>query len=160
MIRPATLDDAPQICAIYNPHVHGTVVTFEEVPVTETEMSRRIGDVTQRWPWLVFEQEQSVLGYAYATAWKERSAYRFAVESAVYVAPSVARRGIGARLYEALISALRARQVHCIVGGIALPNEASVGLHEKLGFVKIGQFHEVGYKLGRWIDVGYWELIL
>jgi phosphinothricin acetyltransferase len=160
MIRSAIPGDAPQICAIYNPHVRDTVVTFEELPVTDEEMGRRIVEVTEQWPWIVFEQDAAIAGYAYATAWKTRSAYRFCVESTVYVAPSFARRGIGTRLYEALIAALRVRNVHCIVGGIALPNPASVALHEKLGFVKIGLFHEVGWKLGRWIDVGYWELVL
>ena len=160
MIRSANPSDAPQICAIYNPHVRDTVVTFEELPVTDEEMGRRIVEVTEHWPWLVFEQNRAIAGYAYATAWKTRSAYRFAVESTVYVAPSFTRRGVATRLYEALLAGLRARNAHCVVGGIALPNPASVALHEKLGFVKIGQFHDVGWKLGRWIDVGYWELLL
>jgi phosphinothricin acetyltransferase len=160
MIRSAVPSDAPQICAIYNPHVRDTVVTFEELPVTDEEMGRRIAEVTEHWPWLVLEQDSAIVGYAYAAAWKSRSAYRFSVESTVYVVPTFARRRVGTRLYEALIAALRARSVHSVIGGIALPNEASVALHEKLGFVKIGQFHEVGWKLGRWIDVGYWELLL
>lgn len=160
MIRGAETGDAAQICAIYNHHVRDTIVTFEESPVTAAEMASRITDVTARWPWLVSEQGGTIAGYAYATEWKTRSAYRFSVESTVYVARSFARRGIGTRLYEALIPLLKQRQVHCVVGGIALPNDASVALHEKLGFVKIGQFVEVGLKFGRWIDVGYWELVL
>ena len=160
VIRAVSPGDAEQICAIYNHHVRDTIVTFEESLVTAAEMTGRITDVTARWPWLVWEQGGSIAGYAYATEWKTRSAYRFSVESTVYVAQSFARRGIGTRLYEALIAQLKERQVHCVIGGIALPNDASVALHEKLGFVKIGQFVEVGFKLGQWIDVGYWALIL
>jgi phosphinothricin acetyltransferase len=160
MIRAVVGADAAQICAIYNHHVRDTIVTFEETPVTTAEMAQRIADVTTRWPWLVWEEGSSITGYAYATEWKARSAYRFSVESTVYVAPSFARRGIGTRLYQALLPLLEERKVHCVIGGIALPNAASVALHEKLGFVKIGQFHDVGFKLDRWIDVGYWELLL
>jgi phosphinothricin acetyltransferase len=159
-IRGVAPADAEQICAIYNHHVRHTIVTFEETPVTAAEMAARIADVTARWPWFVWAEGGSIGGYAYATEWKSRSAYRFSVESTVYVAPSFERRGIGTRLYEALIAQLRQQRIHCVVGGIALPNAASVALHEKLGFVKIGQFIEVGFKLDRFIDVGYWELIL
>jgi L-amino acid N-acyltransferase YncA len=101
-----------------------------------------------------------VVGWAYATAWKSRSAYRFSVETTVYVAASHQRRGVGGALYRKLIEDLRARKLHSVVGGIALPNEGSVALHEKLGFRKIAHFAEVGRKLDRWIDVGYWQLIL
>jgi len=101
-----------------------------------------------------------VLGYAYASKWKSRCAYRYAVESSIYLAPDATGRGLGTRLYVALIDALRAKSVHTIIGGIALPNPASVALSEKLGFRKIGQFEQVGWKFEKWIDVGYWELIL
>jgi phosphinothricin acetyltransferase len=160
MIRACRPADAAQICAIYNSYVLDTVITFEEEPVDEPEMARRIGAVTALLPWLVFEREGAIEGYAYATPWKARSAYRFAVESTVYVSRSSVRRGIGMRLYEALIAELRARGMHCVIGGIALPNPASVALHERLGFAKVAQFLEVGWKLGRRVDVGYWELML
>jgi phosphinothricin acetyltransferase len=160
MIRPCQPADAAQICAIYNPYVRETVVTFEETPVAERDMAQRIEATLARLPWLVWEQDGAIAGYACATPWKSRSAYRFSVESTVYVTQALARRGIGSRLLEALIADLRARNVHCAVGGIALPNPASIALHEKLGFVKIGEFKEIGYKLGRWVDVGYWELLL
>jgi len=106
------------------------------------------------------EEDGVVTGYAYASAWKTRSAYRFSVESTVYVAADHCGRGIGTRLYRALIAALREQNVHYVTGGIALPNPASVALHERLGFRKNGHFSEVGFKFGRWVDVGYWELIL
>lgn len=160
MIRACGSSDAAQICAIYNHHVLNTVVTFEETPVSPDEMARRIDTVTEKWPWFVWEEQGAVAGYAYAGMWKERSAYRFSVESTVYVAENRVRRGIGAALYRALLPGLKARGAHYVIGGIALPNDASVALHEKLGFEKIGHFKEVGFKHGRWVDVGYWTLIL
>src|SRR5262245_54996759 len=160
MIRNCNSSDASQVCEIYNHYVQLTVITFEEVPVAEHEMAQRINEVTEHLPWFVWEQSGSIVGYAYATPWKARSAYRFSVESTVYLSPDFAGRGIGTKLYQALIAELRRCNVHCAVGGIALPNPASVALHEKLGFSKIGQFKEIGWKFGRWVDVGYWELVL
>jgi len=159
-IRACTSADAAAICDIYNRYVRETVITFEEAPVAPDEMAQRIGDVTAHLPWLVTEEQGAILGYAYATPWKTRSAYRFSVETTVYVAPGHMRRGLGAALYRQLIDELRRRGVHAAVGGIALPNAASIALHEKLGFKNIGQFVEIGRKLDRWVDVGYWELIL
>ena len=160
MIRACTAADAAAICAIYNPYVLETVITFEETPVSTAEMAQRIADVTARLPWLVAEEGRGLVGYAYATPWKARSAYRFSVESTVYVAPDHMGRGVGTALYRELIDALRRLGMHSAVGGIALPNAASIALHEKLGFRKIGQFVEIGRKFDRWVDVGYWELIL
>jgi L-amino acid N-acyltransferase YncA len=160
MIRACTAADAAAICAIYNPYIRDTVITFEEAPVSTAEMARRIGEVTGRLPWLVTEEQGALVGYAYATPWKTRSAYRLSVETTVYVAPGQQRRGLATDLYRELLVQLRRLGVHCAVGGIALPNPASVALHEKLGFKKIGQFAEIGRKFDRWVDVGYWELIL
>jgi phosphinothricin acetyltransferase len=159
-IRPCLASDAARVRDIYNHYVRETVITFEEEPVSEREMSERIRDVTARWTWLVTEENGVVTGYAYASAWKARSAYRFSVESTVYVAAEHLGRGLGTQLYRALIAKLREQNVHYVTGGIALPNPASVALHERLGFRKNGHFSEVGFKLGRWVDVGYWELIL
>jgi L-amino acid N-acyltransferase YncA len=160
MIRACTAADSAVIAAIYNHYVRETIITFEETPVTAAEMARRIGETMARFPWLVFEDGGAVVGWAYATAWKSRSAYRFSVESTVYVAASHQRRGIATALYGALLAELKERGFHSVVGGIALPNPASIALHEKLGFKKIAQFVEVGRKFDRWIDVGYWQLIL
>jgi phosphinothricin acetyltransferase len=160
MIRACTAADAAAICAIYNVYVRETVITFEEEPVSAGEMARRIEEVTARLPWLVAEESGAVVGYAYATPWKARSAYRFSVESTVYVARGHLGRRVGTDLYRELLAALRTLGVHVAVGGIALPNPASIALHEKLGFKKIGRFVEIGRKLDRWVDVGYWELIL
>lgn len=160
MLRDCTTDDAGPICAIYNPYVEQTAVTFEEAPVSADEMAGRIAEVTSRFPWIVWEQDHAVVGYAYATPWKPRSAYRHSVETTIYLSPDAKGRGIGSLLYRALVDRLRSLDVHCAVGGIALPNPASVALHEKLGFQNIGRFQEIGRKFGRWIDVGYWELRL
>ena len=159
MIRGGTTDDATAIAEIYNHYVRETVVTFEETQVSAAEMAQRIADVGACFPWLVWDDE-GVVGYAYASAWKTRSAYRFSVETTIYLAPGHDGRGIGSQLYRALLAELKTRSVHTVIGGVALPNPASIALHEKLGFRKIAHFAEVGWKLGRWVDVGYWQLIL
>ncbi|CAN7597684.1 arsinothricin resistance N-acetyltransferase ArsN1 family B [Massilia sp. LjRoot122] len=160
-IRPATLDDAAAICAIYNPYVATTTISFEEAPVLAADMAQRIADVgAAGLPWLVAESGGKLIGYAYATKWRARPAYRTSVESSVYVDGAAAGRGIGTALYRALLDALRTREVHMVIGGIAQPNERSVVLHERLGFRKVAHFSEVGRKFGRWVDVAYWELRL
>jgi phosphinothricin acetyltransferase len=160
MIRPALISDAPAICAIYNHYITSTTVTFEEALVTAADMEQRIRDISAKLPWLVFEQDGQVAGYAYATPWRVRSAYRFSVESTVYVAPLQIRRGIGAQLYNALLERLRGADVRVVLGGIALPNSASVALHEHFGFEKAAHLRQVGRKFDQWIDVGYWQLLL
>jgi len=160
-VRPATPADAAPICAIYNHYVATTTISFEEDPVDGTEMARRIADVAAAGlPWLVLEVDGAVAGYAYATKWRVRPAYRHSVESSVYLDQACAGCGLGRLLYGALLDALRARDLHLVIGGIALPNAASTGLHEALGFRKVAHFSEVGKKFGRWVDVGYWELRL
>jgi L-amino acid N-acyltransferase YncA len=160
MIRSCQPADAAAVADIYNDFVTNTVVTFEEAPVAVAEMARRIEELGRHWPWIVFEEHGVITGYAYATDWKARSAYRFSVETTVYVAANHQRRGVGARLYGALLARVKEAGAHTVVGGIALPNAGSVALHEKLGFEKVGQFREIGFKLGRWVDVGYWQLVL
>jgi phosphinothricin acetyltransferase len=160
MIRPATPLDAAAIASIYNHYVTTTTISFEEDPVPVEDMARRIAEVGARLPWYVMERGGEVVGYAYATPWRVRSAYRFSVETTVYVAPDHARQGVGAALYKALIGELRARGLQVAIGGIAQPNPASVGLHEAMGFRKVAHFGRVGFKFERWVDVGYWELQL
>lgn len=159
MIRPASPEDSQVICEIYNHYVTESVATFDEEPVSASDVARRIVECRGSMPWLVIAIDSAVVGYAYAAPWKTRSAYRFSVECTIYLAPPCTGRGIGSELYRALIAELPRRGVHCAIGGIALPNPASVALHEKLGFEKIGEFKEVGWKLGTWVDVGYWELV-
>ncbi|MGQ4584172.1 arsinothricin resistance N-acetyltransferase ArsN1 family B [Lysobacter sp. F60174L2] len=160
MIRDATPSDAAALARIYNQYVLDTTVTFEETAVSKTEMAVRIAEVQAAGlPWLVAEDDAGlVLGHAYASKWKGRCAYRFAVETTVYLDAAVHGRGLGRQLYERLLATLRETGMHVAIGGIALPNPASIALHEKLGFRKVGQFEEVGFKFGRWVDVGYWQL--
>jgi len=160
MIRRVKQSDAQQICNIYNYYVANTIITFEEAPVTEQEMQKRIAEISVEFPWLVFEDETGIAGFAYASKWKRRSAYRYSVESTVYVAQDKLRKKIGQHLLSELISNLKILGIHSVIAGIALPNAGSVGLHEKFGFKKIGEFEEVGRKFNQWINVGYWELLL
>ncbi len=160
MIRHARPEDAAQICDIYNHYVRETVVTFEESPVSATEMAQRIADTSTRLPWLVWEEGGAILGYAYASPWKARAAYRHSVEASIYLPPHATGRGIGTSLYKALIEDVRARGMHAVIGGAALPNPASVALHERLGFEKVAQFRQVGFKFGKWVDVAYWQFVL
>ena len=160
MIRHATTADASAIATIYNHYVATSTISFEEEGVSVDEMARRIADVSARLPWYVFDREGAVMGYAYATPWRVRSAYRFSAESSVYLAPGSGRQGIGSQLYRALLEDLRGRGIQVVIGGIAQPNAASVALHERLGFEKVAHFHRVGRKFDTWGDVGYWELQL
>ena len=160
LIRRATPDDAVAIAAIYNHHVVNTVVTFEEIPVDEAAMRSRIADIEASHAWFVATVDGRIGGYAYASVWRARSAYRRSVETTVYVDGDRTRRGLGRALYDALLPELAQRGFHCAMGGIALPNAASVALHERTGFAKVAHFREVGWKLGRWIDVGYWQRLL
>lgn len=160
-IRIAAASDAERIAEIYNHYVANTVVTFEEEPIAGDEMRRRMDDVfASSLPWLVAQSGGRIAGYAYATKWKARSAYRFSVETTVYLAAGLARKGLGSRLYEELFRLLKAKGIHAAIGGIALPNDGSVALHEKFGMRKVAHFEEVGFKFGKWVDVGYWERIL
>jgi len=160
-VRSATPDDAAAIAAIYNPYVTSSTITFETEPVSAVEMAVRVSQaLTANLPWLVAVEGDVVAGYAHASKWKGRCAYRYAVESTVYLDAAQQGRGIGRALYTALIDELRARSLHTVIGGIALPNAASIALHERLGFENVARFKQVGFKQDRWIDVGYWQLIL
>lgn len=160
-IRNATVDDALAIVAIYNHYVLNTTISFEESAVSASEMGQRIGAVLDaKLPWLVAINGKHVVGYAYATKWRQRHAYRHSVESSVYIAHQLQRSGLGTMLYTALLKRLGECGVHLVLGGIAQPNSASVALHEKMGYAKAAMFEEVGYKFGSWIDVGYWQVKL
>ena len=160
-IHTASAAHAGAIVEIYNHYVRETIVTFEEEPVSAAEMASRIAEVaTHGLPWLVAEQDRAVVGYAYASRWKERVAYRYSVESTVYLASGRDRQGLGSALYSELFRRLAAAGSHAVIAGIALPNAGSVALHEKFGMSKVAHFKEVGFKFGRWIDVGYWEGLL
>lgn len=161
MIRPATKTDADAIARIYNHYVLNTTITFEEKAVTVEDIVDRIAEVeSNSLLWLVAEQDGQVVGYAYASKWKGRCAYRYSVESSVYVAQGHGGRGIGTKLYEALLPQLKDKGIHAVIGGIVLPNPSSIALHEKFGMTQVAHFKEVGYKFNQWLDVGYWEGLL
>jgi L-amino acid N-acyltransferase YncA len=160
MNRDAHPDDAAAICKIYNHYVLNTTVTFEEEAVSPEAMAVRLEGVSINLPWLVHERDGRVVGYAHASAWKSRCAYRYSAETSVYLAPNSVGRGLGRSLYLDLIERLSQTDCHSLLAGIALPNDPSIALHEKLGFEKVGQFKEVGRKFDSWVDVGYWEKLL
>lgn len=158
IVRAALQTDAPAIARIYSHYVLTTTITFEEVAVSEAEMWSRVDEIQkQGLPWLVAEEAGAVVGFAYASKWKTRSAYRFSTESSVYIATDRRHDGAGTRLYSTLIADLAHLGYHTVIGGIALPNDASVRFHEKFGFVKTAHFAEVGFKFGKWVDVAYWQ---
>jgi phosphinothricin acetyltransferase len=159
--RIASPTDAAVIAGIYNHYIRESVITFEESDVSTAEMASRIAKLSElSLPWLVAEHDDQIVGYAYASKWKERSAYRFAVESSVYLDHRITGKGVGKQLYRELLDRLRKLSVHTAIGGIALPNAASVALHEGMGFTKVAHFKEVGFKFDRWVDVAYWQLHL
>ncbi len=160
LIRIASPTDADDILTIYAPIVRDTTISFEIEPPSREEMRKRILDTLSKLPWLVLEADQKVRAYAYASPHRSRLAYQWSVDVSVYVDPQAYRRGYGRRLYRALLGILRAQGYFTAYAGIALPNEASVRLHEAAGFRMIGIFRNVGYKLGGWRDVGWWELAL
>ena len=160
MIRPATPADAAAIAEIYNYYILNSTITFEEERLSTEHVQERIAETQDPCLWLVYEDNSSIVGYAYASKWKSRCSYRYSVESTVYLHKDQTGKQFGSRLYGELIARLKAAGFHTVIGGVALPNEGSVALHEKLGFTKIAHFKEVGWKFERWIDVGYWQLIL
>lgn len=159
-VRVATPKDAPALAAIYAPYVRETAISFETEPPDAAEMAVRMTRVGQAFPWLVYEEAGVVLGYAYGGPFKERAAYRWSTETTVYVAREGHRRGVGRALYSRLLPILALQGFHYAYGGITVPNDASVGLHEACGFRPMGVFPEAGYKFGAWRDVGYWGLQL
>ncbi|HEV8157990.1 MAG TPA: arsinothricin resistance N-acetyltransferase ArsN1 family B [Pyrinomonadaceae bacterium] len=158
-IRRANSDDAGQIAEIYNFYILNTHHTFETEPLSAEEMRERVAEICENYPYLVAEENGEILGYVYATQFKLRQAYKHSVEASIYVKNQAKQKGIGSKLYEKLLAELAETDVHAIIAGISLPNEASVKFHEKLGYEKVAHFKEVGYKLGRWVDVGFWEML-
>jgi phosphinothricin acetyltransferase len=159
-LRAATPLDAVAIAAIYNHYVATTTISMETEPVGADEMAERIADIQDAGlPWLVLVEDGCLCAYAYASKWRARPGYRHAVESSVYVDPGLRGRGHGLALYRELLGRLEGR-FHTVIGGIALPNAASIALHERLGFRQVACFHEVGFKFDGWVDVGYWQLTL
>ncbi|MDR0389472.1 MAG: GNAT family N-acetyltransferase [Spirochaetaceae bacterium] len=159
MIRPVRPGDAGAIVSIYNYYIENSPATFEEVPLSAGDMAGRIQNVAGSYPWMVWEENGDILGYAYIHRYHERVAYRYTAEDSIYLKAGCEGRGIGKGLLESLIAAARKMEIRVLLSIITMPNAASVGLHEKFGFQKAGQFHKVGYKFKQWLDVGYWELL-
>ena len=155
-IRLATPSDAEGVAEIYGPVVRDTGVSFEEHPPGPAEIAERIRSTVPDFPWLVFD-DGKVLGYAYAGGYRTRGAYRWSVETTVYVHPECHRRGVGRGLYTSLLGILELQGFMTALAGITQPNEPSVALHESVGFELVGIYLKVGYKLGRWRDVGWWQ---
>ena len=161
MIRPVQDTDLSSIIDIYNYYIRETTVSFEEQEISEKELDHRIHKVkSEGLPWLVAEKGRKLIGYAYATKWKERSAYRYSVEISVYIDQSSQGQGWGTKLSQALFTELQKLDIHLVIGGITLPNNASIALHEKFGMEKVAHFKEVGFKFGEWRDVEYWQMKL
>lgn len=157
-IRTASAADGAAVADIYNWYVAHTVTTFEVDPVPAAEMARRIESVLVKHEWLVLDDGGELLGYAYARRFHERAAYGQATESTIYLRHGLEGRGLGTALYRELVGRTFARGYRHLVGAIALPNAASVRLHEKLGFEKVGHLRRIGFKRGQWVDVGTWQL--
>jgi L-amino acid N-acyltransferase YncA len=159
IIRRVKDCDAKQIAGIYNYYIENTHHSFEIEPLSLNEMRQRIAGISENYPYLIAEVKNQVIAFAFASCFKPRSAYKQSAEVSVYVKNDMKQTGIGTKLYERLFAELKQMDVHAIIAGISLPNEGSVKLHEKFGMEKVAHFREVGFKLNRWIDVGYWELI-
>ncbi|HWL65932.1 MAG TPA: GNAT family N-acetyltransferase [Actinomycetota bacterium] len=160
LIRRATGYDAGACAAIYKPIVEGSIISFEENAPEEAEMRERIESTLEEHEWLVYQEGDRILGYAYSGPFNKRAAYRWSIEISVYVSEDCRGRGIGRELTEALLEHASETGVVNAFAGVALPNPASVALFEKLGFERIALQEQVGYKLGAWHDVGWWQLKL
>jgi phosphinothricin acetyltransferase len=160
MIRLANADDAPQIAAIYRPFCLDNCVSFETGAPDAAEMAARVGRINRRYAWLVDDAGGIIRGYAYASPHRERAAYRWAVEVTVYVHESYRGEGVGRALYADLFGRLREQGLYRAYAGILVPNPASQAFHESMGFTLVGIYKKIGYKLGAWRDVGWWQLAL
>ena len=157
VIRVATGADAGDIAAIYAPVVRESAASFETVPPSEAEMAARIDQTEERCPWLVYSRDGAVAGYAYASPYRVRVAYQWSVEVTVYVGSDARRQGVGRRLYGALFAVLAHQGFRNVYAGITLPNKSSVALHRAVGFRPVGVYEQVGWKMDRWHDVGWWQ---
>jgi phosphinothricin acetyltransferase len=156
-IRLALPEDAEQIAAIYAPFCIEAAVSFEYLAPTASEMAGRIRKITERLPWLVLDEDGTIAGYVYASPHRERAAYQWSVDVAAYVGADYRRRGVGSALYTALFRLLAAQGYFKAYAGVTLPNPASERLHESMGFERVGEYHGVGYKFGKWHDVRWYQ---
>jgi len=160
MIRKVQIEDTKQLLAIYNYYVKNSIVTFDITPLSLQEFKEKMTRISKRYPFIVFEEKNEILGYAYGSKWRSKSAYEHTVESTVYVKHDALGKQIGTKLYAELLTVLKQQNYHVVLGGLTLPNKASVRLHEKFGFKEVAHFKEVGLKFDTWHDVGFWQLKL
>jgi L-amino acid N-acyltransferase YncA len=159
-IRKVTINDALQIAIIYNYYVQNSVVTFDKLPFTKEDFEARIKAISSKFPFIVFEENNEVLGYAYADTWRTKPAYQHTAECTLYVKHNAFGKKIGSQLYSKLLDLLKAQGIKVVIGGLSLPNPESIGLHKKFGFRKVAHFEKVGEKFGKLIDVCFWQLDL
>lgn len=160
MIRTATPADAEQLCTIYNHYIEHTTITFEEKTLTTAEFEERIKRISAQYPYIVYETGGEIQGYAYVSAWRGRPAYRFTVETTVYLKPEAKGKGIGTALYAKLEDEARRYGFHAMLGCITVPNAGSIALHKKMGYVEAAEFKEVGFKFGQWLNVSFFEKVI
>lgn len=164
LIRSAKLTDASAICDIYNYYIKHTSISFEYEPVSVAAMQTRIKNTTAKYSWLVYEEQGEIIAYVYANLWKTREAYQFVLESTIYASHKMTTKGVGTKLYQALFDALdeypEEQRIKSLMAVIALPNDTSIALHKKMGFVEAGYFKDVGNKFDDWIDVAYYQKLL
>lgn len=160
MIRDFKAQDIQQLLDIYNYYVLDTVVTFDNIALSFETFSNKVSRINSEYPFIVFEENNEVLGYAYGSKFRQKPAYKHSVEATIYLKNGTQGKQIGTKLYAKLLDKFKEQNYHIILGGITLPNKASVALHEKFGFEKIAHFKEVGRKFDTWLDVGFWQLII
>tara|TARA_R110000868_G_scaffold330120_2_gene591034 strand:+ start:90 stop:572 length:483 start_codon:yes stop_codon:yes gene_type:complete len=160
MIRDVTIKDAKDLVNIYNYYVVNSIVTLDLIPFSILDFEEKINAISKDFPFIVFEVQNEVLGYAYANTFRTKPAYKNTVELTVYLKHTELGKQIGKKLYSELLQQLKIQNYHVVIGGLTLPNAASVKLHETFGFEKVAHFKEVGYKFDKWHDVGFWQLTL
>ena len=158
MIRPVNLNDVEELLEIYNYYVINSIITFDIEPLTLEIFKEKVERISKIYPFIVFEENNEILGYAYGSQWRSKPAYNHAVESTVYIKHNTQGKQIGTKLYAELLKQLKQQNFHTVIGGLTLPNDASVRLHKKFGFKEVAHFKQVGYKFNTWLDVGFWQL--
>ena len=160
MIRPVHINDAQELIDIYNYYVINTTVTFDIEPLSLPVFKEKIEQIIAEYPFIVFEENNDILGYAYGSRFRPRAAYNYVAESTVYVKHAAYGNQIGSKLYAELIRLLKKTNLHTVLGVLTIPNEASIKLHEKFGFEQVANLREVGFKFGEWQHIGIWQLTL